>query len=306
MFAMRKEGPLNGSSRFQFWFFFYDTGNAIPYSALRLRQALSEAVKQIDPEGRDPALQQMVLIGHSQGGLLARMAAIESGERFWKGISSRPIDELYVSEATRDLLRQVFFFEPLPFVRRLVFLATPHRGSFVAEGPLANLLARFVQLPQTLAGATGDLVTGNPDTLRFDPRRPVFGSVYGMRPGSFLLTTLDETPIAPGVQGALDHPGARRPAASRTVGRGRALRERAPRLGGVGAGGTTFGSLGAAQPAGHRGGPPHPRRARRSGVPGEPGGLRAQPAAGPRRGCRRIEPVRRAVGGGGGTRAAGG
>lgn len=187
--------------RFQFWFFFYDSGNAIPYSALRLRQSLSGAVERLDPEHRDPALQQMVVIGHSQGGLLAKMTAIESGDRFWSGISSRPIDELYVSEETRELLRQVFVFEPLPFVRRLVFLATPHRGAALADSSFANLLGRFVQLPQTLAGATGDLVTGNPDALRFDPRRPVFGSVYGMRPGSVLLTELVETPVADGVKG---------------------------------------------------------------------------------------------------------
>lgn len=185
--------------RFQFWFFFYDTGNAIPYSALRLRQALSEAVSRLDPEGRDPALRQMVVIGHSQGGLLTKMTAIDSGDRFWNGISSRPLDELQVSEPTRDLLREVFFFEPLPFVTRLVFIATPHRGSALADGSLANWLAGFVRLPQTLAGATGELVSGNPDALRFDPRRPTFGSVYGMRPGSVLLETLVETPVAPGV-----------------------------------------------------------------------------------------------------------
>ena len=186
--------------RFQYWFFFYDTGNAIPYSALRLRRALTEAVTRLDPDGRDPALQQMVVIGHSQGGLLTKMAAIDSGDRFWDGISSRPIDELYVSEQTRELLREVFFFAPLPFVTSLVFIATPHRGSHIAEGSLANLLARFVQLPATLAGATGELVSGNSDALRFDPRRPAFGSVYGMRPGSVLLETLVETPVAPGVK----------------------------------------------------------------------------------------------------------
>jgi hypothetical protein len=70
----------------------------------------------------------------------------------------------------------------------------------VADGSLANLLARFVQLPQTLAGATADLATGNPDALRFEPRRPTFGSVYGMQPGSAVLTALDKTPIAPDVQ----------------------------------------------------------------------------------------------------------
>ena len=185
--------------RFQFWFFFYDTGNAIPYSAMRLRRTLADAVAQIDPDGRDPALREMVVIGHSQGGLLARMTAIHSGNRFWSGISTRPIDELVVSEATRALLRQVFVFEPLPFVRRLVFLATPHRGSFVAENSIVNLVARFVRLPLNLTTATGDLVTGNADALRFDPRRPVFGSVYGMRPGSGLMDVLEKTPLAPEV-----------------------------------------------------------------------------------------------------------
>lgn len=185
--------------RFQYWFFFYGSGSAIPYSALRLRQTLAAAVAALDPEGRDPALRQMAVVGHSQGGLLARLTAIESGDRFWRGISTRSIDELEVSEDTRALLREVFVFEPLPFVRRLVFLATPHRGSFVAEYSLVNLLAGFVRLPQTLASASADLVTGNADALRFDPRRPAFSAVYGMRPGNLFLVELDQTPLAPGV-----------------------------------------------------------------------------------------------------------
>ena len=185
--------------RFQYWFYFYDTGNALPYSALRLRQTLTNAVAQVDPEGRDPALREMVLVGHSQGGLLARLAVTVPSERLWKGLSTRPIDELEVTDETRQLLRQMFDFEPLPFVSRVVFLATPHRGSFVAEWSTAGLLASFVRLPQTLTSATADLVTGNADALRFDPRRPVFGSIYGMRPGNPLLVELDAMPTAAGV-----------------------------------------------------------------------------------------------------------
>lgn len=185
--------------RFQFWYFFYDSGNVIPYSAMLLRRTLAGAIAEIDPEGRDPALREMVVIGHSQGGLLARMTAIDSGDRFWAGISTRPIDQLQVSEATRSLLREVFIFEPLPFVRRLVFLATPHRGSFFAERSLVDFLARFVRLPQNLTIATSELASGNADALRFDPRRPALGSVYGMRSGSLFLGVLNETPLAPGV-----------------------------------------------------------------------------------------------------------
>jgi hypothetical protein len=49
--------------RVQFWYFMYDTGAPIPYSAGLLRNALTEAVAELDPEGRDPALKRMVLIG---------------------------------------------------------------------------------------------------------------------------------------------------------------------------------------------------------------------------------------------------
>ncbi|MFN8640349.1 MAG: hypothetical protein U0802_01290 [Candidatus Binatia bacterium] len=121
--------------RFQYWFFFYDSSNAIPFSGMRLRQTLSKVVERLDPSGSDPALREMVVVGHSQGGLLTRLTGMTSGDRFWEIISARPIDELVVSDATRDLLRQAFFFEPLPFVRRLIFIATPHRGTRAAEHP---------------------------------------------------------------------------------------------------------------------------------------------------------------------------
>jgi hypothetical protein len=70
-------------SRYQFWFFQYDSGNPIALSALRLREALSGAVARLDPDGTDPALRRMVLIGHSQGGLLVKMQVIHSGDRLW-------------------------------------------------------------------------------------------------------------------------------------------------------------------------------------------------------------------------------
>jgi len=166
---------------------------------MRLRQTLTGVVDRIDPSGADPALRQMVVVGHSQGGLLAKMTAVRSGERFWEDISTRPIDDLVVSEETRDLLRQMFFFEPLPFVTRLVFIATPHGGSHVAENRLPKLIARFVRLPQNIAGATADLITGNLDALRFDLRRPPLGAIYDMRPGRPFVTALADAPIARGV-----------------------------------------------------------------------------------------------------------
>lgn len=93
-------------NRFEFWFFIYETGNPIPYSALRLREALAAAVATLDPQGEATALGGMVLIGHSQGGLLVKMSATDTGSLLWDAISGEPLDELKLRPETRELLRR--------------------------------------------------------------------------------------------------------------------------------------------------------------------------------------------------------
>ena len=185
--------------RFEFWFFSYETGNPIPYSALQLRQALEQAVASLDPAGTNLALRDMVLVGHSQGGLLVKMAAIDTGSRLWDGLSRKPLDQLKVEPDTRELLQQSLFLEPEPFVGRVVFVATPHRGSYLAEYSLGSFVAGLVRLPFNLLRASGDIVTNNPDAFRFDPTRTRLGSVYGMTPGSPLITGLADIPVASGI-----------------------------------------------------------------------------------------------------------
>lgn len=185
--------------RIQFWIFNYDTGSPIAYSAMLLRELLQETVKQLDPEGRDVALRQMVIIGHSQGGLLARMTSIDSGSRLWDMFSREPLEELTVSEETRDLLRRALFIKPLPFIRRLVFIATPHRGSYVAGSWLAHKLASLVKLPGIVTTAVADTILRDPEALALEPERLKIVSVYAMTPGSPLMKALAPIPIAPGV-----------------------------------------------------------------------------------------------------------
>jgi pimeloyl-ACP methyl ester carboxylesterase len=186
-------------SRFQFWFFQYDSGNPIPLSALRLREELGAAVARLDPEGRDPALRRMILIGHSQGGLLVKMQVISSGDRIWNAASRKPLDELQLSDETRDLLRRSLFVEPLPEVSRVVFICTPHRGSFVAgRNLIANLVRRLLTLPLTLTGVAADLAR-NPDAFAGGASPVVPSAVDNMSPRSHFIRTLQEIPVAPSV-----------------------------------------------------------------------------------------------------------
>ena len=190
-------------SRYAFWFFEYTSSNPIAYSALGLRQELADAVALLAANTGSACLQQMVVIGHSQGGLLTKMAAIDSGDRFWKGISSKPFDEVKMPDETRHLLQDALFVKPLPFVKRVIFVATPHRGSFLA-GPqfVRRLIERLVTLPVDLvrvgADLTGALVGYESQTATLSMQR-IPTAVDNMSPGHPFIQTLSEIPVAPGI-----------------------------------------------------------------------------------------------------------
>ena len=185
--------------RVQLWLFIYNTSNPILLSAHQLRQALQAIVKDLDPQGRDPALRRMVLIGHSQGGLLARLMVTESGTRFWDNVSRVPLSELKVSPEARDLLQQTMFFEPLPFVNEVVFIATPHRGSFQVTALVLTFVRWLVTLPRTVVKDVHALAQQNPEAIRGQLLEGVPTAVDNMRPGHPFIRTLAASPIAPGV-----------------------------------------------------------------------------------------------------------
>jgi pimeloyl-ACP methyl ester carboxylesterase len=186
-------------SRFQFWFFQYDSGNPIVLSSLHLRDALVAAMKRIDPEGKDPALRRMVLIGHSQGGLLVKMQVINSGDRIWDAASKKPLDQLKLSDQTRDLLRRGMFVEPLPEVARVVFICTPQRGSFVAgRNIIQNLVRRLLTLPFALTAVQADLAR-NPGALEPGVSPVVPSAVDNMSPRNNFIRALQEIPVASSV-----------------------------------------------------------------------------------------------------------
>jgi hypothetical protein len=186
---------------YQIWLFLYATGNPILYSANLLRQALVNAVEDLDPEGRDPALQRMVVIGHSQGGLLAKGVVTDSDTAFWDTFSDASFDDVVadLDPETVELLEGALFFEPLPFVERVVFIATPHRGSFVARGLLGGLAAGMVRLPGNLVRGSIDMVTQSESVrLRREMAR-MPSSVDNMRPDHPFTTTFSAIPVDEGV-----------------------------------------------------------------------------------------------------------
>jgi len=192
-------GDSRIAGRYQFWFFIYNSGNPITLSAMHLRENLEQAFKELDPEGRDAALRQMAVIGHSQGGLLTKMTVVNSGTRFWDNISKEPFEQADISAETKDLLRRSIFVEPLPFVKRVIFIATPHRGSFMSGNIIGKIGRRLIRLPATVTKVGVEIVKLNPvGAARTAIRVPT--SIENMDWSSPFLRTLASLPIAEGVQ----------------------------------------------------------------------------------------------------------
>jgi pimeloyl-ACP methyl ester carboxylesterase len=189
------------SSRYQIWGFIYNSGNPIALSAMRLRESLKAIRKDIDPDGKDSALDQMVVIGHSQGGLLTKMTVVDSGTRFWDNISKVPFDKADLNPETRNLLARALFIEPLPFVKRVIFIATPHRGSFLASNPIAKFANKFINLPGGLAKAAAEIGSlGQSSMLGSGSPLTIPTALDNMDASSPFLKTLASLPIAAGVQ----------------------------------------------------------------------------------------------------------
>jgi pimeloyl-ACP methyl ester carboxylesterase len=191
-------GDPNIASHYQLWFFVYNSGNPIALSAMKLRESLSAAVRDVDPEGKDRALRQMVVIGHSQGGLLAKMTVVDSGSRFWDRRFKVPFDQAQLDPETRDLLRRALFVQPLPFVTRVIFIATPHRGSYMASNFVVKFGNKFLNLPGGLVKAAVQLERlRQPGTLGSPFTLPT--ALDNMDVSNPFVQTLSGLPIAPGV-----------------------------------------------------------------------------------------------------------
>lgn len=184
------------SRHYQPWLFIYSTGAPILVSAASLRDSITQTVQALDPEGRDPALKRIVVMGHSQGGLLTRLIATSSGDRFWRNVAERPIDALDLSASEREQLERVFFFEPVPQVERVIFLATPHRGSFVAGNFFGRIGSSLIALPQTLVNDVTGIVSRNLARVSGDRLGQLPTAVDNMDPDSVFCAALADLPIS--------------------------------------------------------------------------------------------------------------
>lgn len=188
--------------KFQFWAFMYNSSAPIVASAADLRDALRDKIAQLDPAGKDPALREMVVIGHSQGGLLTKLTAVDTDDNLVRALMGKDLEALSLKEEQKSVVHRLLVVKPVPAVKRVVFIATPHRGSILSKNYVRTLIKKIVTLPARIVKTTfslHELFTDDVKRLIGSSKIPT--SIDGMSPDNPLLKTLAETPLATGVSG---------------------------------------------------------------------------------------------------------
>jgi pimeloyl-ACP methyl ester carboxylesterase len=175
---------------YQYWFYLYPSGKPFWLSAAQFREDLAEMRSAVDPRHRQPALDHMVLVGHSMGGLVSKLQTTESGNDFWQTMSDRPFGELQAEEDVRAKLAHTFFFHANPSVRRVITIGTPHRGSHFANDLTRWLSHKLIGIPGMLMQSRQQIVTQNPDYFRDEAPLDVATSIDSLSPDSPLLPVL--------------------------------------------------------------------------------------------------------------------
>jgi pimeloyl-ACP methyl ester carboxylesterase len=182
---------------FQFWFYLYPTSQPYLDTAANLRDSLEKLRADLDPSHQDAALDHLVCVGHSMGGLVSHLLTVDSGDDFRRLVSAKPFNDLPLQPAAREELQRVFYFQRRPSVERVVFIGTPHHGSKLSPSYAGRLLNRLAGLPSDLLQATNDLVRLNTTLGYFgDGDQPVT-SIDLLAPGAPALELLAARPKPP-------------------------------------------------------------------------------------------------------------
>ncbi len=175
---------------YQFWFYMYPTGQPFWLSGTQMREDLAVMRRKLDPERQHPALDQMVLVGHSMGGLVSKMQTVNSGDEFWQTTSEHPFAELQADDDVTRTLANSYFFDPSPSVRSVVTIGTPHRGSQFANSTTRWLSHKLIKLPAQMLMRHQQLLAKNKDFFRPNSPIEIATSIDSLAPDSPILPVL--------------------------------------------------------------------------------------------------------------------
>jgi triacylglycerol esterase/lipase EstA (alpha/beta hydrolase family) len=145
--------------KYQIFVFAYATGNPILYSAKLLRKALLKMQEKYDKDGKNKNFNNMVIVAHSMGGLISKMQVQNTENVLYDTAVKENFKDVEkkLSKEQRDFIKAVLIFKRLPFIKRIVFAATPHRGSEIASSSIIAWSTKLITLGPDLVSLSNDI-----------------------------------------------------------------------------------------------------------------------------------------------------
>lgn len=130
--------------RYQIWIFSYPAGYPYPYSTALLRAELDKMKAQF------PRHPPIVYIGHSMGGVIGRLLLTDSGDTLWNRFFHTSPELSKLPPKDLQLMRDLLIFRHRKEIVRAIFVSSPHRGSKLASGTLAQIGGLLIKAPGAL------------------------------------------------------------------------------------------------------------------------------------------------------------
>src|SRR6185437_4652209 len=182
------------------WQVYYPTNAPIAVNLMQIRRALDATIRHFDPGGTTRATQHMMLVGHSMGGVIARLLVSSSGDRLWSLVPEGSRLSAAKRARLHKALEPYLQFSPMPQVDEAVFLAAPHRGTPTARHRLARWVAELIRLPFSVLKE----MTSISDLLKDDSGKGaplhVSNSVDNLSDTDPFIVATENLPISPDVR----------------------------------------------------------------------------------------------------------
>lgn len=195
-------GDPDLSENYQFWLARYSTAQPV----LVNRQQLAHALEEFRGKAaqRSGPLPPAVLVGHSMGGVIARMLVTDSGLSLWNAAFTTYPGHFPPDSRDGAQARALFLFDPIADVDEVVFIAAPHGGSDMADGWFGRLVQRFVGTPAATLDYLIRMTSRNPVVVQPELRENYLAggpsSLGTLSPGQSVTRAGRQLAVAPGVR----------------------------------------------------------------------------------------------------------
>ncbi|MEG2981854.1 MAG: alpha/beta fold hydrolase, partial [Stenotrophomonas sp.] len=144
-------------SNYQIWQVYYPTNAPLALNNHAIREALQQTLAHFDPAGTALASHDITLVGHSMGGVLARLMVSGTQGRLLDSVTTGLELPTTRKRQLRGQLAEYLEFAPMPQVSSAIFIAAPHRGTSVANHRIARWVANLITLPFSMVEQFADV-----------------------------------------------------------------------------------------------------------------------------------------------------